>query len=154
MTSLLERLKERYNLKEILGQRYGPDILDFYLKNEENLFNLEDLGYQIWNSFGLLWRGEKHTLILTLLEKMNRLERKSLSLKKQFHSLIDQSEQRKKYEADRDFWDLVLGEHYQKNDWITLNLDWESILSLREKTREELYEVSCRNLDKMIKQGD
>jgi hypothetical protein len=145
--SILARIKEKYDIENIICGRYGQTFLDFYLGSQKKIIELESVGLYIWELFGMLWVGEKQELILNILVCLNSLERVSLELKKELYNLVEEEKKRELFEKDKIVWDVILSDYGLKNEWLDLDFNWEQ---LKEKNRSDLDKI-YKDVDEKIK---
>jgi hypothetical protein len=138
-TTTLSKIREKYDLGDIINNRYGKSFFNFYVNSEKKILELDNLGLYVWELFGILWQDEKQELILNILTCLNTLEKISLELKKKLYDLIKEEDKMELFEKDRVIWDLLLSEYYSNHEWVDLDLEWDQLKEKNKLVLDKLY---------------
>ena len=135
----LSKIREKYDLGDIINNRYGKSFFNFYVNSEKKILELDNLGLYVWELFGILWQDEKQELILNILTCLNTLEKISLELKKKLYDLIKEEDKMELFEKDRVVWDLLLSEYYSNHECVDLDLEWDQLKEKNKLVLDKLY---------------
>jgi hypothetical protein len=148
---LIKQLKSKYNLTEIINQKYkdDDDIINFYHKYFEEIEKIENIGFQIWKLFGLLWQEEKQNLILNILSMTLMLERDILQIKKSILKLKITKNTNMQFQEDSKYLIKLLEKIKSDNyEFIDINSDYSRIIEKykngRHRFMKELEEEYSR----------
>jgi len=143
--SIVNELKNKYNVIEIINKRYEGDenMINFYNKYCNEIEKIEKIGVEIWKIFGDIWKEEKQVLILEILKMSLFVEKKILNLKQQILELNfkDNYHNNPKIQEDKHYLLKLIEKTYNiHNINISINSTYEDLCEKYIKNREKFKE--------------
>lgn len=155
--SIVKELKNKYDVLKIIRERYNndDDLLNFYNTYYEEIEDLEYIGLQIWNFFGLIWKEERQDLILNILTMTLSLEKAFLKIKKSIILIQKKKMEDQVFKEDYEYLVKLVDKLRQdNNEYIDINSSYselqekykQSRIKFKNHVEEEYIRLSSKNI--------
>lgn len=143
--SLINELKDKYDVIEIINKRYDGDenIINFYNKYYNEIEKIEKIGFEIWKIFGEIWKEEKQVLILEILKLSLFVEKTILNLK---HKILELNfknnyQNNTKIQEDKQYLLKLIDKTSNTHTiYVPINSTYEDLCEKYIKSREQFKE--------------